>query len=120
MGAPLTPLDREPVSVHAPFVSHPGQGYRYEAFQERRAALLAALVLPHLLRQCGRLCPMGRQGSRSMVRPGHSAPLVTVVNGTLMAHAWSGPDAGWRLVLVLIRGHVASGHCFDLPDQVSI
>jgi hypothetical protein len=43
MSEPLAPLDREPVSVHAPFVSYPGQGYRHEPFKERRAALLAAL-----------------------------------------------------------------------------
>ncbi|MGH3427914.1 MAG: hypothetical protein ACRDQZ_10175 [Mycobacteriales bacterium] len=43
MGEHLGPLDREPVSVHAPFVSFPGGGYRHEPFEERRAALLAAL-----------------------------------------------------------------------------
>ncbi|MGH3698061.1 MAG: hypothetical protein ACRDRU_23330 [Pseudonocardiaceae bacterium] len=37
------PLDREPVSVHAPFVSYPGGQYRHEPVEERRAALLAAL-----------------------------------------------------------------------------
>jgi hypothetical protein len=43
MRGPLTPLDREPVSVHAPFVSYPGGQYRHESAQERQAALLAAL-----------------------------------------------------------------------------
>ncbi|MBV9160073.1 MAG: hypothetical protein JO281_00640 [Pseudonocardiales bacterium] len=43
MSEPLAPLDREPVSVHAPFVSYPGGGYRHESFEERRTALLAAL-----------------------------------------------------------------------------
>ncbi|MGH3754144.1 MAG: hypothetical protein ACRDRP_15905 [Pseudonocardiaceae bacterium] len=43
MGEPLVPLDREPVSVHAPFVSYPSGGYRHEPVEERRAALLAAL-----------------------------------------------------------------------------
>ncbi len=39
----LTPLDREPVSVHAPFVCYPSGQYRHEPAEERRAALLAAL-----------------------------------------------------------------------------
>ncbi|MGH3719655.1 MAG: hypothetical protein ACRDRI_12630 [Pseudonocardiaceae bacterium] len=43
MGEHLGPLDREPVSVHAPFVSYPGGQYRHEPVEERRAALLAAL-----------------------------------------------------------------------------
>jgi hypothetical protein len=43
MGEPLAPLDREPVSVCAPFVSCPSGQYRHEHPQERRAALLAAL-----------------------------------------------------------------------------
>jgi hypothetical protein len=43
MGERLAPLDREPVSVHAPFVCYPGGQYRHEPFDERRAALLAAL-----------------------------------------------------------------------------
>jgi hypothetical protein len=43
MREPLPPLDRAPVSVHAPFVSFPGGQYRHESVQERRAALLAAL-----------------------------------------------------------------------------
>jgi hypothetical protein len=43
MREPLAPLDREPVSVHAPFVSYPGGHYRHEPVDECRAALLAAL-----------------------------------------------------------------------------
>jgi hypothetical protein len=43
MRKPLAPLDRAPVSVHAPFVSYPGGQYRHEPVEERRAALLAAL-----------------------------------------------------------------------------
>jgi hypothetical protein len=43
MCEPLTPLDCEPVSMHAPFVSWPGGQYRHESVQERRATLLAAL-----------------------------------------------------------------------------
>ncbi len=43
MREPLAPLDREPVSVHAPFVCYPGGQYRHEDPKERRAALLAAL-----------------------------------------------------------------------------
>ncbi len=39
----LAPLDRAPVSVHAPFVCYPGGQYRHEPLEERRAALLAAL-----------------------------------------------------------------------------
>ena len=43
MRGPLVPLEREPVSVHAPFVCYPGGEYRYEPVEERRAALLAAV-----------------------------------------------------------------------------
>ena len=43
MREPLAPLDRTPVSVHAPFVSYPGGQYHYEDIQERQAALRAAL-----------------------------------------------------------------------------
>ncbi|MGH3710582.1 MAG: hypothetical protein ACRDRU_14510 [Pseudonocardiaceae bacterium] len=43
MRSPLAPLDREPVSVRAPFVSFPGGQYRHEHAEERRAALVAAL-----------------------------------------------------------------------------
>ena len=43
MRGPLAPLEREPVSVHAPFVSFPGGRYRHADVEERRAALLAAL-----------------------------------------------------------------------------
>ncbi|MGH3868251.1 MAG: hypothetical protein ACRDQ4_19460 [Pseudonocardiaceae bacterium] len=43
MSEHLAPLDREPVSVHAPFVSYPGGQYRHEPADERREALLAAL-----------------------------------------------------------------------------
>jgi len=43
MRGPLAPLDREPVSVRAPFVSFPSGRYRHEHAQERRAALVAAL-----------------------------------------------------------------------------
>jgi len=43
MGDYLAPLDREPVSVHAPFVSCPSGQYRHEPPEQRRAALLAAL-----------------------------------------------------------------------------
>jgi len=43
MRGPLAPLDREPVSVRAPFVSFPGGQYRHEHTEEHRAALLAAL-----------------------------------------------------------------------------
>lgn len=43
MRGPLAPLDRRPVSVHAPFVCYPGGQYRHEPVEERRAALLAAL-----------------------------------------------------------------------------
>ncbi|MGB6163440.1 MAG: hypothetical protein WCF33_07245 [Pseudonocardiaceae bacterium] len=39
----LAPLEREPVSVHTPFVSYPDGRYRHEPTEERRAALLAAL-----------------------------------------------------------------------------
>ncbi|MGH3755836.1 MAG: hypothetical protein ACRDRP_24760 [Pseudonocardiaceae bacterium] len=39
----LAPLEHEPVSVHAPFITYPGDQYRYEPAEERRAALLAAL-----------------------------------------------------------------------------
>lgn len=43
MREPLESLDREPVSVHPPFVSYPGGQYRHEWAEERREALLAAL-----------------------------------------------------------------------------
>jgi hypothetical protein len=43
MREPLEPLDREPVSVHAPFLSYAGGQYRHENPEERQAALLAAL-----------------------------------------------------------------------------
>jgi hypothetical protein len=43
MRTPWAPLDRAPVSVHAPFVCYPGGQYRHEPVAERRAALLAAL-----------------------------------------------------------------------------
>jgi hypothetical protein len=43
MHEPLAPLDSEPVSVHAPFISYPSGQYRHERPEERRAALLAAL-----------------------------------------------------------------------------
>lgn len=34
----LAPLDQEPVSVHAPFISYPGGQYCHEYPEERRAA----------------------------------------------------------------------------------
>lgn len=43
MRGPLAPLDREPVSVHAPFVSFPGGHYRRAGVEERRSALMKAL-----------------------------------------------------------------------------
>jgi uncharacterized iron-regulated membrane protein len=43
MRKPLAPLDCDPVSVHAPFISYPSGRYRHENAEERRAALLAAL-----------------------------------------------------------------------------
>jgi hypothetical protein len=43
MSEPLASLEREPVSVHAPFVSYPSGRYRHEPAEERQAALLAAL-----------------------------------------------------------------------------
>jgi hypothetical protein len=43
MRKPLAPLDRDPVSAHAPFISYPSGQYRHENAEERRAALLAAL-----------------------------------------------------------------------------
>lgn len=43
MREPLAPLDREPVSVHAPFACYPGGQYRHEDPEERRVALRAAL-----------------------------------------------------------------------------
>jgi hypothetical protein len=43
MRGPLGRLDREPVSVHVPFVSYPGGQYRHEYTEERRAVLLTAL-----------------------------------------------------------------------------
>jgi hypothetical protein len=43
MREPLAPLDREPVSVHAPFLSYPGGQYRHEDTHERKTALQATL-----------------------------------------------------------------------------
>jgi hypothetical protein len=43
MSERLAPLDSEPVSVHAPFVSYFGGQYRHERPEERQRALLAAL-----------------------------------------------------------------------------
>jgi hypothetical protein len=43
MRGPLAPLESEPVSVHALFVSHPGGRYRRATTEERHAALLMAL-----------------------------------------------------------------------------
>jgi hypothetical protein len=43
MREPLAPLDRAPVSVHAPFLSYTGGQYRHEDPKQRRAALRAAL-----------------------------------------------------------------------------
>ena len=43
MSESLAPLDQEPVSVHAPFVSCPSGQYRHEHPEERQRALLAAL-----------------------------------------------------------------------------
>jgi hypothetical protein len=43
MRGTIGPLDRAPVSVHAPFVSYPGGQYRHEPTEERQAALLAVL-----------------------------------------------------------------------------
>jgi hypothetical protein len=43
MSEVLVPLDAEPVSVHAPFISYPTGHYRHEPAWERHAALLAAL-----------------------------------------------------------------------------
>jgi hypothetical protein len=40
----LRPLESEPVSVHAPFVSYPGGQYRQETVDERRMALMEALA----------------------------------------------------------------------------
>ena len=39
----LAPLDCEPVSVHAPFVSYPHGQYRHEPTEQRQTALLGAL-----------------------------------------------------------------------------
>jgi hypothetical protein len=39
----FAPLDSEPVSVHAPFVSYPSGQYRHEPTEERQTALLTAL-----------------------------------------------------------------------------
>ncbi|MGH8918312.1 MAG: hypothetical protein ACRD0H_08250 [Actinomycetes bacterium] len=44
MREPLAPLEQEPVSVHAPFISHPGGQYRHECAGERQVALRAALA----------------------------------------------------------------------------
>jgi hypothetical protein len=43
MREPLTPLDGEPVSVHAPFLCYPDGQYRHEDPKQRRAALRVAL-----------------------------------------------------------------------------
>jgi hypothetical protein len=43
MREPLTLLDQEPVSVHAPFLCYPDGQYRHEDPKQRRAALRAAL-----------------------------------------------------------------------------
>jgi hypothetical protein len=43
MGEYFAPLEREPVSVHAPFTCYPAGAYRYEGAEERRAALVEAL-----------------------------------------------------------------------------
>ncbi|MGH3700118.1 MAG: hypothetical protein ACRDRU_01380 [Pseudonocardiaceae bacterium] len=43
MREPLAPLDSEPVSVHAPFITYPGCRYHYEPAEERGAALRGAL-----------------------------------------------------------------------------
>jgi hypothetical protein len=42
--AALAPLDVEPVSVYAPYISYPGGKYRHEPVDERRAALHTALA----------------------------------------------------------------------------
>jgi hypothetical protein len=39
----LAPLETEPVSVHAPYITYPEGHYRREDTAERRAALLEAL-----------------------------------------------------------------------------
>jgi hypothetical protein len=39
----LAPLDKEPVSVHAPYITYPDGKYRYEDPVERRTALLKPL-----------------------------------------------------------------------------
>ena len=39
----LAPLETEPVSVHAPYISHPNGQYRREDAEERCAALLEPL-----------------------------------------------------------------------------
>ncbi|MGH3686947.1 MAG: hypothetical protein ACRDRU_24775 [Pseudonocardiaceae bacterium] len=43
MSERLAPLEREPVSVHAPFVTYPSGQYQHERPEERQKALLAAL-----------------------------------------------------------------------------
>jgi hypothetical protein len=43
MGEHLAPLETEPVSVHAPYITYPDGHYRYEDAEERHAALLQAL-----------------------------------------------------------------------------
>ncbi len=44
MDKPREPSEREPVSVHAPFISYPDVQYRREWTEERRTTLLAALT----------------------------------------------------------------------------
>lgn len=39
MGGTLAPLDREPVSGDAPFISYPSGQYRHEYAEERKPAL---------------------------------------------------------------------------------
>jgi hypothetical protein len=39
----LAPLEHEPVSVYAPFISHPTGRFRHPDTEQRRAALMAAL-----------------------------------------------------------------------------
>lgn len=43
MRGPLAPLEREPVSVHAPFISYPSGHYHPAGTQERHSALIKAL-----------------------------------------------------------------------------
>jgi hypothetical protein len=44
----LAPLDKEPVSVHAPYITYPDGQYRFEDTAERLAALLKPLQGVHL------------------------------------------------------------------------